>query len=345
MVMQQNVDISGSWLTVNRVCNFRCKWCYAEGTKYSKEDNMSLELAKKLIDFQAELGVKNVIILGGEPTLWKDLFTVIDLIAQKGMRSTIVTNGLLLSDEKYLEKLKASPVGEINISLKSGNKEQHMELTGSKRFDGVMKAIRNVTKSGINVGFSVTLNSFILNNIVEIAKVAAENGANGLGIHFCTTTFNDDMPQQGFMSDPRDVIAKIVETYGEMSNIMNGNVSLLQSLPVCLWPESFLEDLDRNGKITYGCHVKSRNGLIFDPNGKVIPCNCLYDYPIATFGEDFWDVNSFKKFWSKKEIVEIYDKFISYPSELCIGCSKFVKCGGGCPLHWFVNKPEGLISA
>ena len=37
------------WLTVNRACNFRCKWCYERSTNYLSSDDMSLDKAKQII--------------------------------------------------------------------------------------------------------------------------------------------------------------------------------------------------------------------------------------------------------------------------------------------------------
>ncbi len=341
--VQLNKEVLGSWLTVNRICNFRCKWCYAEGTRYTSEDSMSLELARNLIDFQAEIGVKEVLLIGGEPTLWKYLFEALDLISQRGMKSTMITNGVLLANENFLEKLSLSGIGNIVISLKSGNERQHEKTTGTSKFNEVKKALRNINKLGLKASCSITVNSLLLNNLQEILEVAAENGAQLMGLNFCTTTFQDGVPQKGFMPDPRDIVEKVVENFDEMVKTMNGNISISQSLPLCLWPQSFLEELERQNIITYGCHIQKRNGLIFDSKGNVLVCSCLYDFPIGTFGKDFKNASSFKEFWLSEEVADIYDRIITYPSKSCIECSKYKICGGGCPLHWFVNKPEHII--
>ena len=217
MSSNQDVKITGSWLTVNRACNFRCKWCYAEGTNYNREDDMSLELAKKLVNFQAELGVEDVILIGGEPTLWPHLFEIIELISQKGMKSALVTNGLLLANEKYLQKLKASSIGGITLSLKSGNKDQHKEIAGSSEFDKVVKAVKSISELDIPTNVAVTINSLVFNNIDEIVKVAAGNGAKSITLDFCTTTFLDGQPQKGYMPNPRDIVTEIVKKYDEMA--------------------------------------------------------------------------------------------------------------------------------
>jgi molybdenum cofactor biosynthesis enzyme MoaA len=43
----------------------------------NSEDDMSFETAKALIDLASELGLKSIIIIGGEPAIWKHLFEII----------------------------------------------------------------------------------------------------------------------------------------------------------------------------------------------------------------------------------------------------------------------------
>ena len=37
------MEYKGCWITLNRACNLRCKWCYAQDTKFSLLDDMELE--------------------------------------------------------------------------------------------------------------------------------------------------------------------------------------------------------------------------------------------------------------------------------------------------------------
>ena len=69
-----DTNLSTVWITVNRACNFRCKWCYAECSEYKIEDDMPLELAKRIADLSINAGAKHIILIGGEPTMWKHVF-------------------------------------------------------------------------------------------------------------------------------------------------------------------------------------------------------------------------------------------------------------------------------
>ena len=44
------MNYRSGWLTLNRVCNLRCKWCYAQKTGFKLSDDLEIDLAYKLID-------------------------------------------------------------------------------------------------------------------------------------------------------------------------------------------------------------------------------------------------------------------------------------------------------
>ena len=49
-------DIKSVWLTLNRSCNLRCKWCYAQESEFKKELNMEYLCARDLINICIKLG-------------------------------------------------------------------------------------------------------------------------------------------------------------------------------------------------------------------------------------------------------------------------------------------------
>lgn len=57
------MNVFSTWLTVNRQCNLKCKWCYAQ--QMDESNNMDLSMAKKLIDISVELELKILNLLEG----------------------------------------------------------------------------------------------------------------------------------------------------------------------------------------------------------------------------------------------------------------------------------------
>ena len=339
----KKIKLYGSWLTVNRYCNFKCLWCYAKETGYRKKDEMELDLAKNLIDLEKKLEIRDVIFVGGEPTFWKYLFETNDYVKKKKMSSCLVTNGFLFSNKRFMEKIAKSPFDSISVSLKAGDAIQHKKLTDSDTFEKVLSGLRNLRKNNYKFGVSITLNPLVANNLDEVIKIAIDNGAKDVGIEFCTPAFKKNIPYQDYMMNPDEIVKCILHHYQTIDRYTKGKLIIQQSLPFCLWPSDFLNTLKKKNQIVAGCHVLRKEGLIFDPQGRLIPCNVLCDCALGQYGVDFNDVKSFLSFWAKPEIAGFYKQIIAYPSHQCIGCSQYEECGGGYPLQWFVFKPKEII--
>jgi len=98
-------------------CQCDCPYCINSLTDKSLE--LPLEKAKANISKAVgELGIKEAVILGGEPTLYKDLIPLIQFLKKEsGLRKVgFTTNGIKLKDDDYLKSLLETDVDFINIS-------------------------------------------------------------------------------------------------------------------------------------------------------------------------------------------------------------------------------------
>ena len=136
------MNYKSGWLTLNRACNLRCKWCYAQSTEYLKEDDLDISLAYQLINIFSELNIRHIVLIGGEPTIYPHLFEVIDYCHKMNIRCGIVTNGLKCAEIDFIKKLKTHDVHSISLSLKGENKEAFQDVTGVNAFDKVKEAVR-----------------------------------------------------------------------------------------------------------------------------------------------------------------------------------------------------------
>lgn len=160
--------IGNVWITVNRTCNLRCKWCYAKSTKCNTEDIMPLNLAKELINFSKTISAKSITLIGGEPTIYPSIFELIKYVKTNGLRSTLVTNGYLLSDNNYLNKLKNMDLDTVGFSIKAANRQQQIDLTGIDCFEKIKKAMHNLSNSkGIKYAYSTVISKDTIDNIEE----------------------------------------------------------------------------------------------------------------------------------------------------------------------------------
>ncbi|MDD3774053.1 MAG: radical SAM protein [Patescibacteria group bacterium] len=338
----EQIRPQGVWLTVNRRCNFRCKWCYAKNTKYDSSQEMDWQLAQKLVDVCSVIGVKTILIIGGEPTLWSDLAKLNDLCRDYGVKTILVTNAMRFGFDSYWRQYLKSPNDMVGISLKAGNSEQLVAVAEVKQFDIVKKGISRAIEH-FETGVSITYNSFYAENLPEIVQFAIDCGARMVKIDFCSTVFMNHKPSGKYMVEPHQLVKNIVHDYPQLHNITSGHLVFEMSIPFYLWPIGFIELLKERNQITSVCHVLKREGLVFDTNGNVIMCNGLFDYPIGHCGIDYSDADSLLELINSPQVSEYYEQMVRYPLPKCVQCQDYQECGGGCPLRWALYKPEELL--
>ncbi|MDD5639358.1 MAG: radical SAM protein [Candidatus Pacebacteria bacterium] len=330
-----------AWLTVNRKCNFRCKWCYAENTGYGKKE-MTLGLAKNLFALCHKIGVKKFLIIGGEPTLWKHLIEFNRFCTENNAETILVTNGVKFGNNNFWEKYLKFPNNQISLSLKAGNDKDLKSFTGFSNFDLLTKGISRAVNQ-LNANISITYNSCYKDSLINMAHFAKKCGAKTLKIDFCSTVFIDEKPYSTYMVDPQEMVKNILEQYDQIDNIFNGCLVFEMMVPFCIWPKDFIEKLKIKGQILSVCHVHKKQGIIFDEEGNLLICNALFNYPMGKYGIDFTD-DTFLSWINKKEISDVQNRLRCYPSIKCCGCKWYSDCGGGCPLRWTIYNPENIVT-
>jgi len=335
-------SISGSWITVNRQCNFRCLWCYAEGTDYKLGNDMKLDLAKNLTQMLREAGAKQVIIIGGEPTLWPHLVDYNKFCKSIGIITIMPTNGLRFSDDSFFEQYSCCPNDSIGISLKAGNAHQLKEITRCDKFQELKKGVCRVLQN-FNSTVSLTYNTFYEDNLLELVQFAVDCGAKGVKIDFCSTVFERGIAKSDYMIPPKKLVSNIMRDYEGMLKITD-NIIFEMSIPFCLWPNEFIKKLVKEGRIMSVCQLIKRNSVIFDTDGKLIVCNALFDYPLGKYKVNFYNSQSLLDFLNSDTNLNYYKIFSRYPSLKCRDCEWYDSCGGGCPLRWAIYSPNDIIS-
>jgi cyclic pyranopterin phosphate synthase len=142
-------------LQVTDACNFRCFYCMPRQFKFAPPSQ--LLKAKEFIDICSalvDLGIDEVRISGGEPTLRGDLEKIIEgLSSLPVLKLGMTTNGYCLEDK--IDFLSQTKCRNINISLDSLNKKRFREITKSESFDAVYSAILKAKEKGLRVKVNV----------------------------------------------------------------------------------------------------------------------------------------------------------------------------------------------
>ena len=152
------MDVRGCWITVNRSCNLRCKWCYAKSSEYDLDNSMDFTLFKKLVDIATDLKVKNFLLIGGEPTIHPDFFQFLRYLKNNNLKHIIVSNGVKFASRNFC--LKVQKYGgdvRVDISLKGISSSDYKENTGHDNFCEVIQAIKNLRELEIKHSISYVI--------------------------------------------------------------------------------------------------------------------------------------------------------------------------------------------
>jgi organic radical activating enzyme len=130
------------WLEVmlTSACNGSCSWCVEKQGYHPKETVSWTQLARKILSTDKQ----NIILLGGEPTLYSALKHLIELLWNKGRNIYVTTNGSRLTPDYALFNNLTRLTG-INISIHHYSLAQNNAITGVNLNREILKdAIRQI---------------------------------------------------------------------------------------------------------------------------------------------------------------------------------------------------------
>lgn len=328
------IDYKNCWITLNRECNLSCKWCYAKSAQ-GESNIMDINMAYKIVDMCEALGIRHITLIGGEPTLYPNLFQIIEYINHKKIMWGFATNGLMLSDEMFTKKLIDSGVKKFSISLKGSNENEFTEITGENALQRVINGVQNCIKHGANVNISMVLTEENITTYLEGIQLMKNSGAKSFRLSFCYD-FNTNPSNSTYLQthNPKSLIHGFMQSYIKLDEITEHKFRLFQSFPMCLWDKTFIKMLDRKNQISSVCQLLKKSGLIFDQDGYLIPCNAMYRVQLGKLGKDFNTANELIQYVNKDVVQRIYKRLCGVPDKKCICCGEYKNCGGGCVCQW-----------
>lgn len=197
-------------------CNERCVHCYLD---HDDKGEVTTTEVKDILDQLASAGTFFLILSGGEPTMRKDFFEIVEHARRLMFSVKVKTNGILIG-EREAARLKALAIESVQISVYSHRSEIHDGITkvkGSLR--RTINSIRFLKEQGLKVIVAGVMMRQNLGDYKEVQRMAQELGA-------------------GFQLDPT-ITPKI-----------DGDTSILelripnQALPQLFRDETLVDDVD-----------------------------------------------------------------------------------------------------
>lgn len=142
-------------------CNFRCSYCMPGKPRFTRQDNLlAADEIRSIVDVLCHMGIEEVRLTGGEPTLRHDLVAIAASLSELPLsRIALTSNGLLLG--RYLDDLRRTRCTHLNISLDSLDPKTFAQLARIDGYDAVVGAILRAR----DLGFDVKINMVVMRGI------------------------------------------------------------------------------------------------------------------------------------------------------------------------------------
>ncbi len=162
-------------------CNLRCTYCMpAEGLPWLPAPELLTddEIVRLIRIAVTHLGVREIRLTGGEPTLRPGLPGLVERIAALDPRPdiSITTNGLSL--RRLARSLAAAGLDRVNVSLDTLRRDRFLALTRRDRFDDVLLGLQAATDAGLT---PVKINAVLMRGVnddeaPELLRFALSHG-------------------------------------------------------------------------------------------------------------------------------------------------------------------------
>ena len=298
---------------ITRVCNLTCPHCYSAATRKARNELNTAE-SLEIIEAAKELGIRKIAWTGGEPLLRADLEQLISSAAERGIKSAITTNGVLL-DRKRARNLKKIGVRVIQISIDGSTALRNYKIRRAteEEFNKALEAVRICKELGFEVGMAMLIGEENLDDAHDYIKLAAKMKADC--VRFCGfVPFGRGKGQNhrlGFSKRKADLKKLILKYCGWDKPIVAFDPAF-GPLP----PHYYFHECEAGKTMFY-----------LSCEGNVYPCTSLLEKEYIV-----WNVRKRSLFdiWNDPKMTEFADMPVESITGFCRTCKHLRTCHGAC---------------
>jgi radical SAM protein with 4Fe4S-binding SPASM domain len=335
-------EIDRRWLPIYAVwevtlrCDLACRHCGSRAGR-DRPDELDTAETLDLVRQMAELGVKEVTIIGGEAYLRDDWLEIIRAIRARGMMATMTTGGRGLTPERARAGKEAG-LQSVSVSV-DGSEAMHDALRGVRgSYAAAMQAIQNCHDAGIPVSANT---QFCRPNLREIPELFERLVA--AGIHSWQVQLTVAM---GRAADEPDLLLEPYQML-EVLPLLARLKPFADANKVRIWPGNNIGyfgpyETKLRGTLPRG-HMAScgagRSTLGIEANGDIKGCPSL---PTADYVGGNIREHSLKEIWERAAPLRFTrDRTVEDLWGYCRSCYYADTCRAGCSWtsHVLFGKP------
>jgi len=296
-------------------CPLQCPYCSNPLELERVNAELTTEEWQDVMRQAGELGILQIHLSGGEPTVRKDLEDIVDVAAKAGLYTNLITAGVTLTRDR-LKKLKDLGLDHVQLSIQDVDEENAERISAYK---GGLAKKRELGKWVREFDMPLTINAPIhrhnIKNLPRIIDFAVEMGAERLEVANIQY-YAWALKNRAALMPTRAEFMKSAEIVEEAKERLKGILVFDFVVP------------DYYAKTPKPCMGGWGRGIMnITPSGKVLPCHASETVP----GLQFDNVRDRKlaDIWLKGQAFEAY-RGTSWMKEPCKSCPRAQIDFGGC---------------
>lgn len=161
---------------ITLACDLACRHCGSRAGR-ARPDELATTECIDLVRQMAELGVREVTLIGGEAYLREDWLEIVKAIRDYGMTPTMTSGGRGI-DAALAQAAAAAGLAGVSISL-DGLAPTHDRLRGVQgSHEKALAALDHLRGAGIPVTVNTQINRLSMPELPEVLEIMAQHGAH-----------------------------------------------------------------------------------------------------------------------------------------------------------------------
>ncbi len=310
---------------ITLACDLACRHCGSRAGR-ARPDELTTEECLDLVDQMADLGVKEVTMIGGEAYLREDWLDIARHVRKRGMICTVTTGGRGLTRDRVFAAKEAG-IQAFSVSV-DGLRESHDALRAAQgSHEAALAALSYIKESGLRSSVNTQINRPNIREIPEAFAMLLDLGIKAWQVQI-TTAMGRAGDEPEILLEPYQMI--------EVLPLVTRMKRLAQKRGVTVWPGNnigyFGPNEDELRGNWPGGHRGScgagRRTLGIEANGDIKGCPSL---PSSDYvGGNVRDAKLRAIWEGTKELRFMRDHKKEELSGFCATCYYADECKGGC---------------
>ena len=239
--MEKSKIRKDAYMVFGYACNQKCICCPCEKDQRLKKVIEIKELQKE-IDRMVEIGVTDVTVSGGEPTVYPNFFEVITYLVNKDLNIHILSNSEKFANIEFAKKFVETTRGKnvtVTTTFHSYKELEHEKQNGSKgSFNRSLNGLKFLDENNIQVSLKQCITSYKYKDLKNFIKFLTDNFSARAEIQFWGIDLcgMDEKSARKYFVEFKEIKPYIEEAldYFESINTNRNQLLTLNNLPLCM---------------------------------------------------------------------------------------------------------------